>query len=289
MLPFKQVDVFTSKPFYGNPVAVILDAQGLNTETMQRIACWTNLSETAFVLPATNREADYRVRIFTPNSELAFAGHPTLGTAHALLEAGVLCADKSPLIQECGAGLLPLRVVGTGVERQIFVCAPQAQVGESDVLLTHSLAMALGFSLRSDPAPRLIRAGIAWIVVDLETAQNVHMLKPTLSAVAELTREQGAVGVCVFGRERVGNTALAVRAFCPGDGIPEDPVTGSANVCIAAYLYAISALERIGYHYRVSQGREVGRDGYVEVHVDAETGDIEIGGCAITCVEGTLR
>jgi PhzF family phenazine biosynthesis protein len=281
---FKQVDVFTRVALRGNPVAVILDAVDLNDDAMQRIATWTNLSETTFVLPRTQAGADYRIRIFTPRSELPFAGHPSVGTLHALIEAGHVEAHDR-LVQECAAGLLPLRVEGHGADRRIFVRAPQAKIAAEDDAIKAAVQAALGVELS---VARVIDNGPRWLTCDLRHEATVRSLDPDMSAVASLCRKISAVGVAVFGRAAGPDYAMVVRAFCPADGIPEDPVTGSANAAIGAYLHATPQLGDLGTSYRVSQGREVGRDGYVDVRIDAATGDVEIGGQSVTCVDGTL-
>jgi PhzF family phenazine biosynthesis protein len=281
---FKQVDVFTAEPLLGNPLAVILDAEGLSGADMQRIAAWTNLSETAFVLPPTQPQVDYCVRIFTPRSELPFAGHPSVGTAHALLEAGRITA-KAALVQECAAGLLPVRVDSEKSDRRIFVRAPRATLHDADdaVIAKANTAMHVEVS-----AARIANNGPQWLICDLQQEAQVRALIPDMTAVAMLCRKISAVGIAVFGRARGADHALAVRVFCPADGIPEDPVTGAANAAIGAYLHSTGGLGEIGAHYRVSQGREVGRDGFIDVCVDVATGDVEIGGCSVTCVDGTL-
>jgi len=285
---YKQVDVFTSVPFFGNALGVILDAEGLDASDMQRIAAWTNLSETAFVLPPAQPGADYRVRIFTPRSELGFAGHPSVGTAHALLESGRI-APKAQLIQECAAGLLPMRVLGDGAGRNIFVRAPRATQRLHAAVTEPRLGAALATPASTRLTPRLLDLGLSWLVCDLGDEAMVRTLQPDLAAVEALCRQIGAVGITVFGRSRNADYALAVRAFCPADGIPEDPVTGSANAAIGAYLHESGGLDEIGNHYRVSQGREVGRDGYIDVRVDRASGDVEIGGQSITCIDGIMN
>ena len=285
---FKQVDVFTSVPLMGNALAVILDAEHLDGATMQRIAAWTNLSETAFVLPPTQAQADYRVRIFTPRSELGFAGHPSVGTAHALLEAGRIVA-KDALVQECAAGLLPMRVVGEGEARRIFVRAPRASLRRCDGDIAQLVASAISAAPSSGNAPALVDLGINWLVCALDGEARVRALAPDMDAVTALCERVGAVGLSVFGRASNPDFAIAVRAFCPGDGIPEDPVTGSANAAIGTYLRANGALDSIGAEYRASQGRELGRDGYVTVRVDCATGAVEIGGNSVTCVDGIMQ
>jgi PhzF family phenazine biosynthesis protein len=281
---FKQVDVFTAEPLLGNPLAVILDADGLSDADMQRIAAWTNLSETTFVLPPTQPQANYRVRIFTPRNELPFAGHPSVGTAHALLEAGRITA-RTALVQECAAGLLPIRVNGDGAERRIFVRAPRATLHDADGTVVAAAQAALNEQLS---APRIVNNGPQWLICDLQEESRVRAVKPDMPAVAALCRKISAVGVVVFGRAGSAEYALAVRVFCPVDGIPEDPVTGAGNAAIGAYLHATGQLGDIGANYRVSQGREMGRDGFIDVCVDTATGDVEIGGQTVTCVDGTL-
>jgi PhzF family phenazine biosynthesis protein len=285
---YKQVDVFTSVPFFGNALGVILDADRLDASAMQRIAAWTNLSETAFVLAPTQAGADYRVRIFTPRSELGFAGHPSVGTAHALLEAGRI-APKAQLIQECAAGLLPMRVLGDGADRSIFVRAPRATVRQHAAVTDAHVSAALAMRLSAGQTPRLLDLGLSWLICDLGDEPAVRSLEPDMAAVATLCRQTGAVGISVFGRARSQAYALAVRAFCPADGIPEDPVTGSANAAIGAYLHASGGLGTIGAEYRVSQGRELGRNGYIDVRVDRDSGDVEIGGQSITCIDGIVN
>jgi PhzF family phenazine biosynthesis protein len=284
---FKQIDVFTSRRFFGNGLAVVLDVEGLDGETMQRIAAWTNLSETAFVLPPTRPEADYRVRIFTPRNELAFAGHPSVGTAHALIESGLL-ASKEHLVQECAAGLLPVRVDGDGPERRVFVRAPRTRLRAVDAATAAAAAHALNARLAGAAAPQLADNGPTWLICDLGDEASVRSLAPDLNRVAAVCAQFSGTGISVFGRAAAADYAIVVRAFAPGSGVPEDPVTGSANASIGAYLHATGQLDAIGAHYRASQGREVGRDGRVDVHVDAASGEVEIGGCSVTCIDGML-
>ena len=285
---FLQLDVFASHLFDGNPLAVVIDADGLDGDTMQRIARWTNLSETAFLLPPTQPQADYRVRIFTPRQELPFAGHPSVGSAYAAIEAGLVDAGKHALVQECAAGLLPVQVVGHGAARVIHVQAPPARLSEADEALRAPLAAALHIDLARD---QVIHAhnGPHWILCNLAAAATVRAAQPDMQAVAALCMQQQAVGVSVFGRESSGAAAMAVRAFCPADGIPEDPVTGSANAAIMAWLAARGDRDGYGLRYRASQGREVGRDGYVDVARYDTSGAITIGGNCVIGVRGELE
>lgn len=284
---FLQLDVFASRLFDGNPLAVVVDAEGLDSATMQRIARWTNLSETAFLLPPTEPKADYRVRIFTPRQELPFAGHPSVGSAYAAIESGRVDAGSTRLIQQCAAGLLPVQVIGHGVSRIIHVQAPPARIEPLGEPLREQLAIALQVQLSNEQACR-IDNGPHWIVCNLDHADTVRNLTPDMATIAALCIEHAAVGVGVFGREPAGDIAMAVRAFCPADGIPEDPVTGSANAAIMAWLAARDDGDGYGRRYLASQGREVERNGIVEVSRDAATGAIAIGGRCVIGVRGEL-
>jgi PhzF family phenazine biosynthesis protein len=285
---FLQLDVFAERLLEGNPLAVVVDAADLDGADMQRIARWTNLSETAFLLPPTQPQADYRVRIFTPRQELPFAGHPSVGSAYAAIEAGLVDAGKRALIQQCAAGLLPVRVCGDGPARIIHVQAPTARWHGIDDTLRAQLAGALRVELAPDELA-LVDNGPHWIVCNLGEARAVRALQPDMAALAALCLRHEAVGVSVFGREHAGAAAMAVRAFCPADGIPEDPVTGSANAAIMAWLGARGDRDGYGPAYRASQGREVGRDGLVEVTRDAATGAVTIGGACAIGVRGELQ
>jgi PhzF family phenazine biosynthesis protein len=223
IVPFKQVDVFTSRPFCGNPVAVVFGADGLDEAQMQGLAAWTNLSETTFVMAPTVPGADYRLRIFTPRQELPFAGHPSVGTAHAALEAGWAHATDDRLVQECAAGLLSIRIEREAGRVRLFVRVPEAHAESGDMMLTHALGRALGIPLRSNPEPRPIDVGPTWIIADLEEAAIVNALEPDMAALANLCRERDAVGVTVFGRSMQDGVALEARSFAPADGIPEGP------------------------------------------------------------------
>lgn len=270
-LPFKQVDVFTGRPFYGNPVAVVIGAENLETAQMQRIAHWTNLSETTFLSKPTQPGADYRLRIFTPREELPFAGHPTVGSAHAALESGFVRAKGGRLRQECGAGVLDLSVE----DSRIYVRAPQPSLSPAAVPL-----FGMSQALRVDVGP-------VWVVVDLGNAADVDNLSPDLTAISELSDSLRASGVTVFGRTGKADEPIHVRSFAPAHGIPEDPVCGSGNVAVAAFLRETGLLKEFGPLYTARQGMQVGRDGRVSVRVSDDA--IEIGGEAVTCVDGRLR
>ena len=273
MRRFKQVDVFTARPFLGNPVAVVIDTDALDTAAMQRIAGWTNLSETTFLLPS--RAADYRVRIFTPRQELPFAGHPTLGTAHAAIEAGVAVPKAGRLRQECGAGILDLRVEGSA----IFVRAPQPKVAE-----VKNSAGACAIALAAGTPLLKIDVGPVWLVGEMSDAAALAALKPELAALSEWTTSLSATGVTVFAPSGEPGCAVHVRSFAPAHGIPEDPVCGSGNISVAAYLREAG---RAAERYVARQGMQLGRDGRVTMRVSDS--EIWLGGEAVTCVEGALR
>jgi PhzF family phenazine biosynthesis protein len=285
---FKQVDVFTRRPFFGNPVGVVLDGAGLDTEAMQRMAAWANISETTFVLPPTTGDADYRVRIFAPRRELPFAGHPTIGTAHAVLEAGIARARDGRLRQECGAGVLALTVAGEGADRQLAVEVPPAKVAAVDPEAMARIQVALGLSRPPERAPQVVDLGPRWLMLELADAAAVRALAPDQTALAAASRALGITGVTAFGRARAADHALAVRSFAPAEAIPEDPVCGSGNAAIGVLLDAAGALPGAGREFVASQGRELGRDGFVTVRVDPATRRTWIGGHSVTCIDGTV-
>ena len=276
--PFTQVDVFTDTPYRGNPVAVVLDAGGLSTVQMQAIARWTNLSETTFVSDADDSAADYRLRIFTPNSELPFAGHPTLGSAHALIECGRVKPRDGRLVQQCAAGLVPLSVEASGA--RLWLRLPVAKLAPLSAPLHARLETALGLHCAQGAAA--IDVGPVWITARAPSGRDVLAARPDMGAIERLSRELGATGVTVFGDCADGDARFEVRSFAPAADVPEDPVCGSGNGCVAAWLAAGG--ERRDYVAR--QGRAIGRDGRVSVrYVDA---GIEIGGAAVSCIRGEI-
>ena len=287
-LRFKQVDVFTDRPFFGNPVAVLLDGDGLDAGAMQRIAAWTNLSETTFVLRPSAPAADYRVRIFTPRSELPFAGHPTIGTAHAVLEAG-LVTEKPEVRQECAAGLLRLAVEGSGRARRLAVEAPPASLAPLRAEAVAAVEKAIGATLAAGAPGQIVSIGPRWLTLRLADAAAVRALAPDLGEVSRLSRELGVTGITVFALEPSGGHDVAVRSFAPAHGVPEDPVCGSGNAAVGAWLDHAGLRVGEGGRYVASQGRELGRDGRVSVRIDANARRVWIGGSAVTCVDGILE
>jgi len=280
-IPFQQVDVFTSVPFRGNPVAVVLDGGGLSTAEMQAIANWTNLSETTFVEPPSDPVADYRLRIFTPRSELPFAGHPTIGSAYAMLRAGHVPKRPGLLIQECGKGLIELRVDG----ERLFLRLPEPAFKPVEAGQTAAAADALGIPASAIQRAAIIDVGPVWLTVQLRDGQTVADLRPDIQAIAALSRSS-MTGLNVFGFYNTGRPAdVEVRSFAPEDGVPEDPVCGSGNGCVAALIQRDKLLDKKSY--TSSQGRCLQRDGRVEVCFE-DNGAIWIGGHAVTCIEGSL-
>ena len=280
--PFQQVDVFSAIPFQGNPVAVVLDADGLSTERMQAIANWTNLSETTFVCTPPDASADYRLRIFTPKSELAFAGHPTIGSAHAASRHGLKPKTAGLLVQQCGKGLVTLRIDG----ERLFLALPAPALRDVSRAMLEEFAAALGVTSKSVRASAAIDVGVTWITLQLADATVVRGLRPDLTRIHTLT-PSGVAGITVFGfgGDSTGSQ-IEVRSFAPAEGIPEDPVCGSGNGCVAALIRSERLIS--GNSYVARQGSCVGRDGRVEIRFD-DDGTIWLGGHAVTCIEGTLR
>lgn len=277
-LKFKQVDVFTKVPFRGNPVAVVLEGGELDAAEMQRIAAWTNLSETTFVLPPRSPAADYRLRIFTPRAELPFAGHPTIGSAHAVLEAGIVKPANGKLVQECGAGNLELTVDGD----TLWLDAPAA----TDTPLAAADLEALKKILNSKilGTPCILNVGPRWLVAEMADTSAVAALVPDMQGLADLSNRLAIGGVTVYGASSDGRSAIHVRSFAPAHGIPEDPVCGSGNISVAAYRMTNG---HGGVPYLARQGMQMGRDGEVSIRYDGKK--IFLGGSAVTCVEGSLQ
>ncbi|MFM9852309.1 MAG: PhzF family phenazine biosynthesis protein [Sphingomonadaceae bacterium] len=274
---FKQVDVFTSVPLLGNPVAVILDAAGLDDVAMQRIANWTNLSETTFVLPARDPAADYAVRIFTPRCELPFAGHPTLGTAHAVVEAGIAAPTAGLLVIECAVGLVDVTVSADGLSFRL----PRYSLAEADT--PDELIAAIGGAALLAKPPATVDVGPRWMIAELVSADAVEQLAVNLPALAAYNERTATTGLTVFAAKGDG---IVVRSFAPTDGLVEDPVCGSGNGAVAAFRLLNGAIGD-GAAYVASQGRQMGRDGYVNVRIDG--GDIHVGGSCVTCIDGVFK
>ena len=271
--PFAQVDVFTTEPGLGNPLAVVLDGSGLDTQAMQRFASWTNLSETTFVLPAEDPAADYRVRIFHPDAELPFAGHPTLGTCHAWLAAGGTPRDASHVVQECGAGLVTVR---RDDDALAFGAPPLLRSGPVDEGDLVAIAASIGVPRSAIVDAQWGDNGPGWVIVLLESAEAVLAVDP-----GSVSLDLGLVGLYPPGSE----FALEVRALYPQHGyVVEDPVTGSLNASAAGWLLSTG---RVTAPYTASQGTVMGRAGRVHITLDAD-GTVWTGGRSVTVIEGTV-
>ena len=272
---FTQVDVFTERPLLGNPLAVVHGADALDDARMQAFAQWTHLSETTFLLAPTDPAADYRVRIFTPGGELPFAGHPTLGSCHAWLERGGVPKTAGRVVQQCGVGLVDIRVEAG---RTAFAAPPLRMAAVETPLLAEVLR-ALGLEPSAVVASQWLDNGPRWVGLLLRDAATVLALVPDHAALRSLAKV-GVVGACPNGSE----CAFEVRAFASMAGIDEDPVTGSLNAGVAEWLIGSG---RAPERYVAAQGARLGRAG--RVHVSREDGRFWIGGSSVSCIRGEVR
>lgn len=293
---FAQVDVFSAVPFQGNPVAVIVDADGLDESQMARIANWTNLSETTFVLPPDDPTADYRLRIFTPHRELPFAGHPTLGSAAAWLDAGGAPKHEDRIVQECGAGLVDIRrtprrggptdpsadslttATAEPSETLAFAAPDRLRSGPLDDAYVDQIAVALGVDRSEILGHQWADNGPGWAAVRLAGAEQVLALTPDFSAIPDA--KLGVLGAHPEGSEH----EYEIRAFVPGVGVAEDPVTGSLNASVAQWLIGENLAPN---SYTAAQGTALGRSGVVSI--TAEDDEIWVGGATSVCIRGTVH
>jgi PhzF family phenazine biosynthesis protein len=283
------VDVFSPRAGAGNALAVVLGADDLDTARLQRIANWNNLAETTFLLPPTQAGADYRVRIFTTKQEIAFAGHPTLGSAHVARAAGLVPADKTELVQECPAGLLPVRVEAPPADDAgaslLSVRVPRSRIVAHEASAQLLLDRALARVARGALAPACVEGGRRWWLAELADEATVRKMRPDRDAIQALARHNDSLGLCVFARARNPDYGLVVRAFPLGVGIVEDPASGAANGAIAAFLDESAALGTLGDRFRVSQGREMGRDAELVLELDSAR-QVWVGGRCRTLSQG---
>lgn len=273
---FSQVDVFTAVPYKGNPVAVVLDGDSLSDAEMQAFANWTNLSETTFVLPPSDPAADYHVRIFTPKAELPFAGHPTLGTAHAVIEAGIATPKEGKLIQQCAVGLVELNVQ---TDRLSFRLPRYALTDAPDQ--REATAWIGGAEVKG--AAKAVDVGPVWLIAELAEIAALENLQHDPARLTAYYEQYGLTGATLFAAD---GERVVVRSFAPGDGIPEDPVCGSGNAAVAAYRLVQGQITD-GTTYRASQGRQLGRDGWIDIRI--EGADVHVGGACVTCVRGSVQ
>lgn len=294
--PFAQIDVFSTASGYGNPVAVVLDGGGLDDAAMQRFACWTNLSETTFVLPPTEPDADYALRIFTPGGELPFAGHPTLGSCFAWLAAGGQPKSGDQIVQQCARGLVRIRREGG----RLAFAAPPSQRSDPPPDVLSEVVNALGLQASQVQRAQLLDNGPVWLTLQLDSADTVLTLEPAQAQLMKLGYKVGVVGaypslplVSKSSREarafssvteRGEPPLIEVRAFAAPMGVPEDPVTGSLNASLAQWLIETGELP---HSYVASQGTALGREG--RLHVSREAGgQVWVGGYCVRCIEGSV-
>lgn len=290
---FLQVDAFSSRPLYGNPAAVVFDADEIPAEIMQRIAREMNLSETVFMLKPSSPDADYRVRIFTPMSELPFAGHPTVAAAHAMLERHPDSANVTLLRQECGIGIVPVEVIRTG-SGSTQLRMTQGIPTYRDANLSREVVAKMLGCIASDLADRpfeVVSTGVPWLIVELVRFEAISSLSPEHGLIARECKASGAAGLTVFAeRGGAGPARIRVRTFAPGEGVAEDPVCGSGNGSVAAYIARHKQPEDDSASYMAEQGIEIGRDGLVHAswERDAEALRVRIGGEAAVSARGQL-
>ena len=280
---FRQIDVFSHHPGFGNPVAVVLDAQGLSDADMRRFAAWTNLSETTFLMPPTAAGhaagADYRLRIFSPRGELPFAGHPTLGTCRAWLQQGHTPRVPGLVVQESAQGLVQIEHQGD----TLAFAAPPLQRSKPSPALVPLVASALGLRPHQIQAAQLLDNGPVWLGLLLDSADTVLGLTPDHARLKDLGQDVGVIHIAPDAGDNPERPGAVVRAFAAPMGNPEDPVTGSLNASLAQWLIAEGLAPT---RYLVAQGECLGRAGRVYIRQDGQ-GQVWVGGHTVTCIEGT--
>jgi PhzF family phenazine biosynthesis protein len=285
-LRYLHLDVFPASPGGGNHLGVVLGAETWTAAAMQRFAHWNNLVETTFLLPPTDPAASYRVRIFTPRKEMPFAGHPSVGSAHAALECGFARAFDGLLWQECGAGTLPIRVTGEGAARVLLLKSPPARALASEAAMQPLLASALRGVAPGALPPALVDGGRRWWLAEVANEAALRAWHPDHAAIGALARASASMGVCAFARSPGLDFQLVVRAFGAGAGITEDPASGAANGLLAAYLAQVEPDGPLASGYRVSQGREIGCDAALVVRIVDD--GVWVGGRTGTIIDGAL-
>jgi len=280
---YLHLDVFAATPGGGNHLGVVTDASGWSDARMQAFARWTNLVETTFLLPPSQPKASYRVRIFTPRKEIPFAGHPSIGSAHAVLLCGLAAPVDGVLWQECGAGVLPIRVEDSG----LLLKSPHAVVEKTGLDAHPLLQAALGGIGLGVLPPAYVAGGRHWWLAECADEASLRHWQPDHSAIGALAHATDSLGLCVFARSSHPDYQLVVRAFPAGVGIVEDPASGAANGLIAAYIAHAEPHGPLARGYMVSQGREIGHDASLAVRIDGDT--VWIGGRTNTIIDGTLH
>ncbi|PTJ59513.1 PhzF family phenazine biosynthesis protein [Mammaliicoccus sciuri] len=279
-LGFKQVDVFANEPFKGNPVAVIFDADDLTDEQMKDIASWTNLSETTFVCKPEDEQADYKLRIFTPNNELSFAGHPTIGSSYAVLQNGLISKNKGYLVQECGVGLVKIDYT----EEKTYFSLPKPKISDIELKQLDGIIDSLGINGEDVIHSKKVNIGAEWLTLHIKNSSIVKRIEPNFEQMKNYIYE-GTTGVTIFGEnEDDKDTTFEVRSFAPNEGVNEDPVCGSGNGCVAAVneLYGLI----VNKEYSNSQGECINRNG--RVYIKQEDG-LKLGGISKIVIDGKIR
>lgn len=286
-LRYLHLDVFAATPGGGNHLGVVLGAEPWSAAQMQRFARWTALVETTFLLPPSDPRASYRVRIFTPHNEIPFAGHPSIGSAHVALSCGLAQASDGLLWQECGAGVLPIRVIGSGSTRELLLQSPGERVLQVGIDAHPALAPSLrGVELGALP-PALVDGGRRWWLAEVADEASLRAWQPEHGAISALAEATDSMGLCAFARSGSADHQLVVRAFPAGVGIVEDPASGAANGLIGAYIARSDPHGSLAHGYTVSQGREIGHDARLSVHI--EDSAVWVGGHTHVVVDGALH
>lgn len=285
-LRYLHLDVFAATPGGGNHLGVVIGADGWSGDAMQRYARWTDLVETTFLLPPTDPTASYRVRIFMPHKEIPFAGHPSIGSAHVALACGLAAPQQGLLRQECGAGVLPILITGSGNERELLLQSPGERVVDTGCEAHPLLPQALsGIDLGVLP-PALVDGGRRWWLAEVADEACLRTWQPDHAAIGALANASDSMGLCAFARSTHDAYQLVVRAFPAGVGIVEDPASGAANGLIGAYIAHAEPDGPLSRGYHVSQGREIGHDARLVVRI--EDNKVWTGGCSHIVIDGTL-
>jgi len=285
---FLQVDVFAEYAGAGNPLGVVIGSESWSDAQRQSFAAWTGIVETTYLLPPTLPGASYRLRIFTPRREIPYAGHPSVGSAHAALTLGYAQPVDGLLRQECAAGVLPIRVEHDGVARSLSIEAPRARVLLSGEEARARMTGILRDSILGALPPALLEGGRRWWLAELEGESAVRTYRPDHRAIEDFAHASDTLGLCLFARADAGSPHdLVVRAFPGGVGIHEDPASGAANGLIAAYIASGEPDGPLARGYVVSQGREIGHDARLRIDID-DTGAVWVGGRSHTVIDGTV-
>jgi PhzF family phenazine biosynthesis protein len=286
--PYFQLDVFSHRPGGGNPLAVVIGADEWSDAAMQSFAAWTNIVETTFLLHPSTPDASYRLRIFTPTREIAFAGHPSIGSAHVALRTGFASAHDNLLVQECQAGLLPILVEGNDAQQRLFIQAPKARVLSTGVPAKSLLATTLERVTLGRLPPAFVEGGRRWWLAEFADVATLRRWHPDHAAIRKIALDSDSLGLCVFARSKEPGHDLVLRAFPAGVGIVEDPASGAANGLVAAYIADSEPDGPLARGYTVSQGREIGHDAQLVIRIDTDS-TVWVGGQTQTVISGEVE